>query len=199
MTRLAAFVAPRTLAAVAARTFASRNALNMPCKARALSSGSRNDPAIMAAIDMEREKRLAAKPQKFERSLTETLSDHRDALLNIVLAALLVILTLKMLREKVLSPHKPPLPLLDPFFEREIAACAPHSPPGPATQLEDEWARGLDRIRPLSRVSLWNEQGEKLDIESEREKRIKILEAELASLEFAVVESVRTVIPRLCH
>jgi len=57
----------------------------------------------------------------------------------------------------------------------------------------------LDRIRPLSRVSLWNEQGEKLDIESEREKRIKILEAELASLEFAVVESVRTVIPRLCH
>jgi hypothetical protein len=108
MTRLAAFVAPRTLAAVAARTFASRNALNMPCKARALSST--NDPAIMAAIDKEREKRLAAKPPKFERSLTETLSDHRDALLNIVLAALLVILTLKMLREKVLSPHKPPLP-----------------------------------------------------------------------------------------
>jgi hypothetical protein len=144
MTRLAAFVAPRTLAAMAARTFACRNALNMSSymnmsssKARALSSGSRNDPAIMAAIDMEREKRLAAKPQKFERSLTETLSEHRDALLNIVLAALLVILTLKMLREKVLSPHKPPLPLLDPFFEREIAACAPHSPAGPATQLED--------------------------------------------------------------
>ena len=57
----------------------------------------------------------------------------------------------------------------------------------------------MDRIRPLSRVSLWNEQGEKLDIESEREKRIKILEAELASLEFAVVESVRTVNPQLWH
>ena len=57
----------------------------------------------------------------------------------------------------------------------------------------------MDRIRPLSRVSFWNEQGEKLDLESESEKRIKILEAELASREFAVVESVRTVNPQLCH
>ena len=104
---------------MAARTFACRNALNMSSKARALSSGSRNDPAIMAAIDKEREKRLAAKPPKFERSLTETLSDHRDALLNIVLAALLVILTLKMLREKVLSPHKPPHPFWIHFLKEK--------------------------------------------------------------------------------
>ena len=107
---------------MATRTLPYRNTLYMSSKPRALSSGLRNDPAIMAAIDKEREKRLADKPQKFERSLSETLSDHRDALLNIVLAALLVVLTLKMLREKVLSPHTPPPPLLDPFSEREIAA-----------------------------------------------------------------------------
>lgn len=94
------------------------------------------DPAIAAAIEKERAARLAAQPEKkLGRSLTETLSDHRDELFNIFLAALLVVLTLKMLREK----------------------------------------------------------GEKLDEESENGKRIRVLEAELASLEAAIVERVQEV------
>jgi hypothetical protein len=94
------------------------------------------DPAIAAAIEKERAARLAAQPaKKLGRSLTETLSDHRDELVNIFLAALLLVLTLKMLREK----------------------------------------------------------GEKLDEESDRDKRIKVLEAELASLEAAIVERVHEV------
>jgi hypothetical protein len=36
-------------------------------------------------------------------------------------------------------------------------------------------------------------QGEKLDEESDRDKRIRALEAELASLEASIVEKVRTV------
>lgn len=94
------------------------------------------DPAIAAAIEKERAARLAAQPaKKLGRSLTETLSDHRDELVNIFLAALLLVLTLKMLREK----------------------------------------------------------GEKLDEESDSGKRIKALEAELASLEAAIVERVQEV------
>ena len=73
--------------------------------ARALSSAPGGDPlkdpAIAAAIERERAAREAVKPVKLGRSLTETLHDHRDELFNIFLAALLVVLTLKMLREKV--------------------------------------------------------------------------------------------------
>ena len=70
---------------------------------RMLSSSSDplKDPAIAAAIEKERASRAAAKSEKLGRSLMETLSDHRDELFNIMLAALLVVLTLKMLREKV--------------------------------------------------------------------------------------------------
>lgn len=101
------------------------------------------DPAIAAAIEKERAARLAAQPEKkLGRSLTETLSDHRDELFNILLAALLLVLTLKMLREK----------------------------------------------------------GEKLDEESDKAKRIKALEAELVSLETAIVERVQEVLRlRILH
>ena len=58
------------------------------------------DKAIAAAIEQERAARDAAKPEKLGRSLTETLRDHRDELFNLMLAALLCVLTLKMLREK---------------------------------------------------------------------------------------------------
>ena len=107
------------------------------------SSDPTKDPAIAAAIEKERAARLAAQPEKkLGRSLTETLSDHRDELFNILLAALLLVLTLKMLREK----------------------------------------------------------GEKLDEESDKAKRIKALEAELASLETAIVERVQKVLRlRILH
>jgi len=76
---------------------------------RAMSSGDGpssplKDPAIAAAIEQARAAQAAAKPEKFGRSLMETLRDHRDELFNIFLAALLVVLTLKMLHEKVCAP-----------------------------------------------------------------------------------------------
>eukprot|EP00277_Geminigera_cryophila_P007363 CAMPEP_0179431736 /NCGR_PEP_ID=MMETSP0799-20121207/16550_1 /TAXON_ID=46947 /ORGANISM="Geminigera cryophila, Strain CCMP2564" /LENGTH=244 /DNA_ID=CAMNT_0021208813 /DNA_START=1 /DNA_END=735 /DNA_ORIENTATION=+ len=95
------------------------------------------DPSILAAIEKERTAMLAAKPAKLGRSLLGTLKAHRDELFNMLLAALLLVLTLKMLREK----------------------------------------------------------GEKLDEESDSDKRIKVLEAELASIESSIAESVRTGLP----
>ena len=102
-----------TLAVMGPRFNARRGgAVCMPPQAaavRAMSSGeSRSsplkDPAIAAAIEQARAAQAAAKPEKFGRSLMETLRDHRDELFNIFLAALLVVLTLKMLREKVCAP-----------------------------------------------------------------------------------------------
>ena len=59
------------------------------------------DPSILAAIEKERAAMLAAKPEKLGRSLLDTVKAHRDELFNMLLAALLLVLTLKMLREKV--------------------------------------------------------------------------------------------------
>jgi len=83
------------------------------------------DPAIAAAIEQARAAQAAAKPDKFGRSLTETLRDHRDELFNIFLAALLVVLTLKMLREKVRARRSRSLLHRVPACAADASQCAP--------------------------------------------------------------------------
>jgi len=129
------------------------------------------DPSILAAIEKERTAMLAAKPEKLGRSLLGTLKAHRDELFNMLLAALLLVLTLKMLREKVkMIVRTKACDLI--YLYAHFECCL-----------------GL-----LQLMCVYSGlQGEKLDEESDSDKRIKVLEAELASIESSIAESVRTV------